>query len=131
MNLPGLLIEYLINGSVALLWIGGSFAYLDISFIEFTTFEIILIPIAYMIGMFIDYIAWLVKKPFKKIIRNRALQEVTKAMKIEGNLNFEPDDYNISPNFSFNFCLVDSNNSPKSVLVTNSASSNCLLMIGN
>ena len=43
--------------------------------------------------MFIDYIAWLITKPFKKLIRNHALKEVTAAMKVEGNQAFDPDDY--------------------------------------
>lgn len=78
MNLPGLLIEYLINGSLALLWIGRLFLMVNPEILAFTGNEILFLPMIYVIGMFIDYIAWFVTKPFKKMIRADALSVVHK-----------------------------------------------------
>lgn len=93
MNLPGLLIEYLIIGSIALLWLGKLFLVIDPSTMDFDGFELLLVPLAYVLGMFIDFIAWILTKPFKKWIRNDAIKVVTKAMAEEGNANFDPDAY--------------------------------------
>jgi len=90
MNLPGLLIEYLINGSVALLWVGRLFLMINPEIIAFTSNEVLLIPIIYVIGMFVDFIAWVVTKPFKQLIRNKALSSVKEEMKGE---SFEKEDY--------------------------------------
>jgi hypothetical protein len=78
MNLPGLLVEYLINGCIALLWF-VSFATPDALESFHNAEKILLIPIAYVVGMFIDYIAWFLTKPIKKLIRNNALNSLKKA----------------------------------------------------
>lgn len=93
MNLPGLLIEYLINGSIALIWI---FWFVDISVIEgyLDDQKLIIIPIAYVIGMFIDFIAWMVTKPLKKHIRENALGVIAKEMENRGLL-FDADAYQL------------------------------------
>ena len=91
MNLPGLLVEYLINGCVALIWLlklseGKINLELDEPII------LILIPIVYVIGMFIDVIAWALTYPMKNVIRKRALNGVAKEMKTEGK-EFNIDEY--------------------------------------
>jgi len=85
MNLPGLLIEYLINGAIILSWLSLLFA--PLVGIDANGSEILLIPIAYVIGMFIDYIALIATLPAKQWIRNRARMELSE------ELSFEKDDY--------------------------------------
>ena len=82
MNLPGLLIEYLINGCIAIIWI--------IKIVDVQSFpamvnelNLLLVPIIYVLGMFVDYVAWVVTKPVKRIIRRRALDEVAEAITIK------------------------------------------------
>ena len=79
MNLPGLLVEYLINGCIAMIWL--STFNLSENIFNLTEVEkLLLIPIAYVLGMFIDFIAWFVTKPFKKLIRNDALKVVSREL---------------------------------------------------
>ncbi len=78
MNLPGLLVEYLINGCIAILWLVHFIPQHIIDSLH-NSEKIILIPIAYVIGMFIDYIAWLITRPSKKLIRNSALKAIKKS----------------------------------------------------
>ena len=91
MNLPGLLIEYLINGSLALIWL---LSMVDItmlpSFIEDQS--LLLVPVIYVLGMLIDFIAWVVTSPVKKRIRNNALNNIDRIMK-EDRVAFDKDDY--------------------------------------
>lgn len=68
MRLPGPLIEYLINGSVAMVWI---FPYIKPHLEAFKDGLIILIPIIYVIGMFIDLLAFGATKWAKKKIRKQ------------------------------------------------------------
>jgi len=92
MNLPGLLIEYLIVGAIALIWIGVIFSDIDTSFLNKTDSQLFLIPMAYVLGIFIDFIAWIVTKPIKKIIRNHAIGVVRDAM-LEQDISFNENDY--------------------------------------
>ena len=91
MNLPGLLIEYLINVSIVLIWI---VALLDLSilppFVHLQSF--LLIPIVYVLGMMVDFIAWLVTSPLKGYIRNKALLSIEKTMAEDG-ISFNKDDF--------------------------------------
>ncbi len=66
MKLPGPLIEYLINGSVAMIWL---FPFLKAEMQSYEGASIILIPIIYVLGMFVDLIAFVVTKIPKKQIR--------------------------------------------------------------
>lgn len=75
MALPGLLIEYLINGSIALLWILQLVKPVELSKIDMGE-TLFLIPIAYVLGMFVDVLAWLLTRPLKNEIRRRAAQTV-------------------------------------------------------
>jgi hypothetical protein len=80
MNLPGLLVEYFINGCVAFIWLykigdGKLFEYFS------GTDKLILIPIAYVLGMCIDVIAWSLTLKLKKEIRKRARRKIYKDFK--------------------------------------------------
>lgn len=56
MSLPGLLIEYLINGCIALIWISSLKIGDTISALTDAE-KLLIIPVAYVVGMFIDFIA--------------------------------------------------------------------------
>ncbi len=66
MRLPGPLIEYLINGSIAMIWI---FPFIQPKLCYYKEALIILIPIIYVIGMFIDLLAFGLTKFFKQKLR--------------------------------------------------------------
>lgn len=75
MNLPGLLIEYLFNGALALGWLFPFVStYLD-------AIPDILLPFlvvaVYVIGMVIDVVAWLLSRPVKPWIRKPVHQKYT------------------------------------------------------
>ncbi len=80
MNLPGLLVEYLINGSIALVWL-LKIDKLQLVFAEIQDNQILIIPIAYVLGMFIDFLAALLVHPFKKLIRRSSEKTVGKEIK--------------------------------------------------
>jgi len=81
-NIPGLLIEYIISGALAFGWIAifliGS-PILDIFLAEKGGLLIVLlIPLAYVIGMVIDMIVYTFVKPLKLRIRNKEKTELQK-----------------------------------------------------
>ena len=60
MQLPGMLVEYLINGSCALIWIWGIFELLNINFPSVSDPRLLLlVPGLYVVGMIVDHLAWL------------------------------------------------------------------------
>lgn len=70
MAVPGLLIEYLINGAIALIWIFPFAKKLGL----FELSRPILIYLAlglYFVGMVIDLFAWLITKKLKRKLRTR------------------------------------------------------------
>ena len=68
-TLPGLLIEYLVNGTIALVWLYPLIA----SYLRDVTAS--LLPVIavglYVVGMVIDVVAWAVTRPLKHRIRRR------------------------------------------------------------
>jgi len=70
MALPGLLIEYLINGALALLWLSPLLKYLGLPEIHSSYLPIFALGI-YVVGMIVDFIAWFVTRPVKYKIRKR------------------------------------------------------------
>jgi len=70
MALPGLLIEYLINGALALLWLYPLLKKLGFPEIQSSYLPIFALGI-YVVGMIVDFIAWLVTRPVKYKIRKR------------------------------------------------------------
>lgn len=76
MRLPGPLIEYLINGAVAMIWL---FPFIKEQIAYFDKALIILVPVIYVLGMFIDFVAfWITKRP-KALVRKYAEKRVFKA----------------------------------------------------
>lgn len=73
MTLPGLLIEYLVNGSIALVWVypvfGESIATLPEPQLP------LLIAALYVIGMVIDVSAWIITWPLKDWVRKAVHQK--------------------------------------------------------
>ena len=74
MAIPGLLIEYLINGILTLIWL-YPLAITCLSqdttkFLANSSYLPLFAACLYVIGMIIDYIAWLITKPFKNKIRH-------------------------------------------------------------
>src|SRR5882672_6349564 len=67
MALPGLLIEYLINGSIALIWILPFIRQELNGFKDFSS--VILIPVAYILGMYVDILAFILTSYPKVILR--------------------------------------------------------------
>src|ERR1044071_527180 len=58
MQLPGMLIEYLINGSCALIWMWGFSRALSMEIPNISDTRLLLfLPALYVIGMIIDYVA--------------------------------------------------------------------------
>lgn len=56
MTLPGLLIEYLITGAIALIWVGFGLK-LDMSLFDYSRL-IVVLPVIYVLGMAIDIVAY-------------------------------------------------------------------------
>ncbi|MEL6923037.1 MAG: hypothetical protein AAFO94_03240 [Bacteroidota bacterium] len=83
MNLPGLLIEYLINGSIAIIWILPLVDLDDFPLMDDLE-ALLLAPLVYVLGMFVDYAAWVLTRPLKSIIRENALKEVARNIADEG-----------------------------------------------
>ena len=67
MALPGLLIEYLINGSIALIWILPFMPQELKGFKDFSS--VLLIPVAYILGMYVDIIAFILTSYPKTMLR--------------------------------------------------------------
>jgi hypothetical protein len=71
MQLPGLLIEYLINGSCALIWIGALFVVLGKQLPSLDDkYLILFLPGLYVLGMIIDYVATFTAKALKDRIED-------------------------------------------------------------
>jgi hypothetical protein len=70
MALPGLLIEYLINGALALLWLYPLLRKFGLAEIHSSYLPFFALGL-YVVGMIVDYIAWVVTRPVKFRIRKR------------------------------------------------------------
>ncbi|MCI0663283.1 MAG: hypothetical protein L0220_19630 [Acidobacteria bacterium] len=70
MALPGLLIEYLINGALALLWLYPLLKKFGLPEINSSYLPFLALGV-YVVGMIVDYIAWSVTRPVKYRIRKR------------------------------------------------------------
>src|SRR5580765_3141807 len=77
MALPGLLIEYLINGTIALIWI---FPFIPHELKELKDLNsLLVIPVAYVLGMYVDILSFILtsypKVILRKFIRRRYKSE--------------------------------------------------------
>ncbi len=84
MQIPDLLVEYLINGATSLIWMmpiamifGIGTAKLD------TAATLILLPALYLIGMLIDFLGSRVLKRYKKRIEQEVYEKIKKATGVE------------------------------------------------
>jgi hypothetical protein len=81
MAIPGLLIEYLISGMLTLIWLYPLvITYLSedtTRFLAHSSYLPLFVACLYVIGMIIDYIAWLITKPFKNRIRRQLEKRYT------------------------------------------------------
>lgn len=93
MNFPGLLVEYLINGCISLLWISKIVSFEVLPPI-IDDQKLILIPLAYVLGMFVDYVAWIFTRPIKNSIRQDAARVVQKEMANRG-IHFDIEEYEL------------------------------------
>ncbi len=78
MQIPGLLIEYLINGSVALIWLLPLIISTNVipdKIDNSTLAVVILVPALYVLGMVIDTVANFIVSPHKARIRERMYQK--------------------------------------------------------
>jgi hypothetical protein len=69
--LPGLLIEYLINGVAGLVWLAPLLALHGIDVFQSGTLPFLIVAL-YMFGMLIDFLAYWLVKPLKNVVRKRA-----------------------------------------------------------
>jgi len=70
MALPGLLIEYLINGALALIWLYPLLKKFGLPEISSSYLPVLALGI-YVVGMVVDYIAWSITRPLKYKIRRQ------------------------------------------------------------
>jgi hypothetical protein len=70
MALPGLLIEYLITGAIALIWLYPLIERAGYTQISASNLSLA-VPALYVAGMVIDFAAYWLTKPLKKVIRER------------------------------------------------------------
>jgi hypothetical protein len=75
MAIPGLLIEYLFNGSIALAWLYPLFS------TYFDNVPAVLLPFVvvalYLVGMVIDVVAWALTRPLKRWLRRPVHRKYT------------------------------------------------------
>jgi hypothetical protein len=70
MQLPEMLVEYLINGSCALIWIWGSFKLFKINLGSVDHADLLLlVPGLYVVGMIVDHLAKLIREPLFDYIK--------------------------------------------------------------
>ena len=75
MSLPGLFVEYLVNGSVALIWLMPLlFTFMpDIS--RSGNLYLVFVPGLYVLGMMIDSLSWAITRPYKKRLHQKICEE--------------------------------------------------------
>jgi hypothetical protein len=71
MTLPGLLIEYLISGAMALIWLAPLLAIYGVDVVQTGLLPLLAIAL-YVVGMAIDFLAYWLVMPLKSPVRARA-----------------------------------------------------------
>ena len=74
MTLPGLLIEYLISGTIALIWLVPLLASFNIDAMESIPLPLMAVAL-YIVGLTIDFLAYWMVKPLKAFLRRKAWRE--------------------------------------------------------
>ena len=88
MNLPGLLVEYLISGAYALIWIFILAVGLNPEILALANngnllpknWILVLLPFCYVLGMFTDLIGKTILTPLKNLIHKRELKDMKPRM---------------------------------------------------
>jgi hypothetical protein len=70
MAIPGLFIEYLVNGAVALIWLVPLLTSTGFGKVESAYLALYALGL-YVLGMMIDFIAWTVTRPIKHFLRRK------------------------------------------------------------
>jgi hypothetical protein len=92
MQLPGLLVEYLINGVISLLWVMPTGIILGVEVNKFdTTTALILLPALYLMGMLIDFLGSRTLSWYKR----RIMQEIQEEIKKTTGVKQEYDEHYI------------------------------------
>lgn len=71
MSIPGLFVEYLVIGTIAMLWLWPLTSILAPLVPKDEIFTLLLVPVLYVIGMIIDYVGYLLFRPVRNRIRDR------------------------------------------------------------
>lgn len=75
MAVPGLLIEYLISGALALVWLAPLLKRVELDVTQASMLPLLVLWL-YVVGMVVDFLAFWLVKPVKSIIRKRADKEL-------------------------------------------------------
>jgi hypothetical protein len=76
MQAPGMFIEYLINGSVALLWLLPILKTLGLQAPKEAAVTALAVPGLYVIGMMVDFIGWFISLGYKTRIRKEMVTQI-------------------------------------------------------
>lgn len=71
MSIPGLFVEYLVIGTIAILWLWPLASILAPLVPKNEIFTLLLVPVLYVIGMIVDYLGYLLLRPVRNRIRDR------------------------------------------------------------
>ena len=74
--IPGLLVEYLINGSIALLWLLPTLQLMGFAMQKDSSINLLLLPGLYMLGMIMDFLGWVILWPIKMLIEKNDLRKL-------------------------------------------------------
>ncbi len=90
MALPGLLIEYLISGALALVWLAPLLKTLGVGAVQSGLLPLLAIAL-YVVGMSIDFLAYWLVKPLKRFLRKKAWRKygVDSIAQAEGSVERE------------------------------------------
>lgn len=76
MQAPGMFIEYLINGSVAMMWLLPILKRFGLQTPEEAAIIALALPGLYVVGMMVDFVGWLVSLGYKKRIRKDIVEKI-------------------------------------------------------
>ena len=75
MSLPGLFVEYLVSGSVAMIWLLPLLFTLLPNASQNENLYLVFIPGLYVLGMAVDYLSWRLTRRYKKRLQQKINQE--------------------------------------------------------
>ena len=75
MAVPGLLVEYLISGALALVWLAPLLKRVELDVTQASVLPLLVLWL-YVVGMVVDFLAFWLVKPIKPMVRRRALKKL-------------------------------------------------------